>query len=241
MQTSAALPAACDIVADEVALLTSLVDLDGARLLELGCGAADFARKLVARTGVASVTAFEVDRIQHGRNLAGAAVERLSFAYGGAEAITLPDASVDGVLMMKSLHHVPMISLDRALGEIARVLKPGGWFYASEPVYDGEFNDLIKLFHDEGVVRDAAYKALGRAHLRGVLREDREIQFMAPVAFKDFEDFDRRIIRATFAERNPSPELLATVRKQFEKYMKPGGAKFIRPMRVNLMSRPGTR
>ncbi len=238
MQTSAALPAARDIVADEVALLTSLVDLDGARVLELGCGGAEFARKLVAHTGVESVTAFEVDRIQHRRNLADATVERLSFAYGGAEAINLPDACVDGVLMMKSLHHVPMISLDRALEEIARVLKPGGWFYASEPVYEGEFNDLIKIFHDEGMVREAAYKALGRAHIRGVLREDREIQFMSPVAFKDFEDFDRRIIRATFSDRDLSPELLATVRERFEKYMKPGGAKFIRPMRVNLMSRP---
>ncbi|MEO5692529.1 MAG: class I SAM-dependent methyltransferase [Usitatibacter sp.] len=238
MQTSVALPAATDIVADEVALLTSLVDLDGARLLELGCGAADFARKVVARSRVASVTAFEVDRIQHDRNLAGAGVKRLSFAFGGAEAIKLPDGCVDGVLMMKSLHHVPMMSLDRALGEIARVLKPGGWFYASEPVYDGEFNDLIKLFHDEGVVRDAAYKALGRAHLRGVLREDREIQFMAPVAFKDFEDFDRRVIRTTHSDHDLPPKLRATVRERFEKYMKPGGVKFIRPMRVNLMSRP---
>jgi len=145
---------------------------------------------------------------------------------------------VDGVVMMKSLHHVPVISLDRALKEIARVLKPGGWLYASEPVYDGEFNDLVKLFHDEGIVREAAHRALGRAHIGGVLREEREIHFMAPVAFRDFEDFDRRLIRATHSDHDLSPELMATVRGEFERHMKPGGAKFVRPMRVNLMAKP---
>ena len=140
--------------------------------------------------------------------------------------------------MMKSLHHVPIASLDIALTEIARVLKPGGWFYASEPVYEGPFNDLVKLFHDEGVVREAAFLALGRAHITGVLNEEREIRFMAPVNFSNFEDFERRLIRTTHTHHSLSPQLLAEVRKRFDRHMTPMGAKFIRPMRVTLMKKP---
>lgn len=55
---------------------------------------------------------------------AGAAHPRVTYLAGEAEAIPLPDASVDFVLMFLSFHHVP----DQAAGarEIARVMKPGG-------------------------------------------------------------------------------------------------------------------
>ncbi len=46
--------------------------------------------------------------------------------YGSAADIEQPDASVDIVIMLKSLHHVPISLMDQALTEIARVLKPGG-------------------------------------------------------------------------------------------------------------------
>ena len=226
-----------ETLSDEAALLASLVSLEGARVVELGCGKAEFARRLVERTPVASVTALEVDAIQHRENVAGERTPRLEFALGGAEEIALPDASVDGIVMMKSLHHVPMEALDRALGEIARVLKPGGWLYVSEPVFAGELNDVVRLFHDEERVRAAAYDALKRATRDGVLREEREIHFMAPVAFRDFAEFERKTIRATHTHHHLSDELLARVRAQFEKHMTPEGAKFIRPMRVNLLRR----
>jgi len=226
-----------DLVSDEALLLASLVPLEGAKVVELGCGKAEFARRLVQRTPVASVTALEVDAIQHAKNLASERPERLQFAFGGAEEIALDGGSVDGVVMMKSLHHVPIAFLDQALHEIARVLKPGGWFYASEPVYAGEFNDIVKLFHDEGEVRAAAYAALKRAHRDGVLREEHEIEFLAPLHFRDFDDFAERLIHATHSNHSLSEERLAEVRSRFEGYMTPQGAQFVRPMRVNLMRR----
>jgi SAM-dependent methyltransferase len=224
-----------DIVSDEAVLLSSLVPLEGATVVELGCGKAEFARRLVERTPVACVMALEVDAIQHAKNLATSRPQRLQFAFGGAEEIALGDASIDGVVMMKSLHHVPLGLLDPSLREIARVLRPGGWLYASEPVYAGEFNEIVKLFHDEGEVRAAAYAALKRAHAEGVLREEHEIEFMAPLAFRDFADFSERLIHATHSHHSLSPERLTEVRSRFEAHMTPQGAKFVRPMRVNLM------
>lgn len=54
----------------------------------------------------------------------------------------------------------------QALAEAARVLRPGGHLYVSEPVYAGPLNDVIGLFHDEREVRAAAQAALDEA-LRG--------------------------------------------------------------------------
>lgn len=227
-----------EIIADEVAYLESLVPLAGARVVELGCGKGEFARKLAERTPVASVVALEVDHIQHQLNLEAPRHPKLTFTYGGAQHIPLGDAAFDGVVMMKSLHHVPVEHLDRALLEIRRVLRPGGWLYVSEPVYAGEFNEIVKLFHDEGAVRVAAHEALQRASKTRVLETALEREFMAPLAFRDYDDFVEKIVRATHSEHVYTDQVAAEVRSKFAQYQTPQGAKFIRPMRVNLMRRP---
>ena len=227
-----------DIVKDEAQFLQSLVPLQGTTLLELGCGKAEFTRKLLARAKVKAVTALEVDRIQHRLNLETPPDPRLVFGYGGAEEIPYDDATFDGVMMMKSLHHVPMENLARAFGEIRRVLKPGGWAYISEPVYAGALNDIIKLFHDEGVVRAAALQAMETAVQEGVLRREAELCFDMPTHYSGFDDFSAKHLEVTHSERNLTPETLAAVRKAFEAHMTPAGADFMKPMRVNLLRRP---
>lgn len=226
------------VVDDEVELLACLVPLAGARLLELGCGQADFARKLLERFPGACVTALEVDRVQHGRNVAGAQRPGLTFLYGGAEDIPLPDASFDGVLMMKSLHHVPVALLGQSLAEIRRVLKPGGWLYVSEPLYAGDFNDIVKLFHDEKVVRAAAFEALERAAAAGVLAMEAERHFASPRVFRDYDDFVEKIVRVTHSEVAYTDEVAARVRAKLARAQGPGGARFLQPMRANLLRRP---
>jgi len=225
------------IVRDELEFLASLVPLEGARVLELGCGKAEFSRRLVQRAGVAEVTALEVDEIQHAKNLAGPQVERLAFGYGPAEDIPAADASFDGVVMMKSLHHVPVESLDQALREVRRVLKPGGWAYISEPVYAGPLNDIIKLFHDEGVVRAAAYEALKRACQAGVLREVAEYDFEMPARYASYDDFVAKHVDKTHSEIDYPPAVAAEVRKQLDAHMTAEGARFMKPMRVSLLGR----
>ncbi len=227
-----------ELIADEIALLRMLVPLDGVAALDLGCGNGDFARRLIEQGGAASVDALEVDRIQHGRNAARPTVPGLTFHFAGAEAIPLPDGSRDLAVMMKSLHHVPMPHLDSALEEICRVLKPGGYLYVSEPVFAGDFNDIVRLFHDEGEVRAAAYAALQRAISGRVFEPVAEKEFVAPLAFRDYADFEERLVHATHSEHVLTEALAADVRARFETWMTPTGAKFIRPMRVNLLRRP---
>lgn len=223
---------------DEAAFMAQQLPLQGARVVELGCGNAELARRMLERHGVAEVIAFEVDERQHAANVAAATVPGLRFAAGGAECIPLSDACCNGVAMLKSLHHVPMPRMDQAMREIARILVPGGWLYVSEPVYAGEFNDLVKCFHDEGEVRAAAYAALRRAAEGGLLSWDKEVVFDTPLHFSDYEDFRRRIVQVTHSDRGLSPELDSQLRERFQHHVGEDGARFMRQMRINFLSRP---
>ncbi len=222
-------------VTDEVDFFQDEIPLRGARVVELGCGKAVFAHALLERGLATSVTAFEVDRMQHEANLAATPTAGLHFESAGAEAIPLPDDSCDVVIMLKSLHHVPLDQLDCALKEISRVLVSGGWLYVSEPVYGGDFNDIVKLFHDEGEVRAAAYAALHRAASAGILQCDREVVFETPLDFRDFDDFVNRIVRVTHSSIELHPAVAAEVKQRFERFQTVDGAHFVRKMRVNIL------
>lgn len=219
------------IITDELDLLASLVPLEGASLIELGCGAAGLGRKLLARFAGARLTGLEVDERQHAKNIAEPA-ERLSFLAAGAQAIPLADAQFDGALMLKSLHHVPLDAMDRALEEVARVLRPGGWLYVSEPVYDGALNEIIKLYNDEGLVRAAAQAALDAAVASGRWRTEGEHRFATAVRYRDFDEFEQRMLRPTYADHRLTPEKIAAVRQRYLPHQTPDGAHFTRPMHV---------
>jgi ubiquinone/menaquinone biosynthesis C-methylase UbiE len=156
------------LINDELAVLAELVPLDDAQVIELGCGDARLARTLLQCYPGCRVTGLEVDVRQHAKNLT-KPQEGLTFLAAGAQAIPLADASFDLALMLKSLHHVPVSAMALALGEVARVLRPGGFLYVSEPIYGGPMNEVIRLFNDEGVVRAAAQSALDAALLIGGL------------------------------------------------------------------------
>ncbi len=222
----------------EIELLAETLPLEGARVLELGCGAAAMTRLIAERCPVATIVATEVDTHQHAKNLAAEPIPRVTFVAGGAERIDADDASFDVVLMFKSLHHVPGELLDAALGEIARVLRPGGLAWISEPIYAGPYNDVMKLFHDERVVREAAFDAVTRAVASGRLGLERELFFRAPVKFADFAEFDRRMLQVTHTEHRLDEALRARVRSAFEAHLGADGAHFAQPMRVDLLRRP---
>ena len=94
-------------------------DIAALRILDLGAGTGKLTAQL-AELG-ADVTAVEPDQAMLAelrRHL-----PSVRALHGPAEAIPLPDSSVDAVLCGQSLH---WFDLPRALPEIARVLVPGG-------------------------------------------------------------------------------------------------------------------
>ena len=226
------------LIDDELDVLADLVPLAGQHIVELGCGAAQLSRALLVRHADSRVTGLEVDERQHAKNLA-APQAGLTFIAAGAQAIPFPDASFDLALMLKSLHHVPVPLMAQALGEVARVVRPGGHLYVSEPVYGGAFNEVIRVFNDEGVVRAAAQAALDDALSTRVWTQVAERRFEMPMRFRDFAEFEQRMMRPTFADHLIDETKLATTRAAFEPHVGPDGAGFSRPMHVRLLRRMG--
>jgi len=225
-------------ISEEIDVLTRMLPFDGARVLELGCGAADKTRQIAELTGVTEIVAAEVDQIQHQKNLAINDLPKVTFTSFGAEDIDAPDDSFDIVLMFKSLHHVPIPLMDQAMQEIRRVLKPGGLLYVSEPVFAGEFNEVIRLFHDESTVRQAAFDAMVRAVDTQVLELNEEYFFKNVVRLKHFGQFEKGILNATFMDHQLSDDLLAEVKRRFESNGSPEGYVFEVPNRVDLLRKP---
>jgi ubiquinone/menaquinone biosynthesis C-methylase UbiE len=223
---------------NEVKLMLDALHFDGARVLELGCGKAEKTRTLAETGRVAEILALEVDAIQHARNLQVTDLPNVRFAHGGAEAIPAEDNSFDIVIMLKSLHHVPVAHMDTALSEIARVLKPGGLAWISEPVFAGELNEIMRLFHDEKIVREAAFAAVCRAVEDGRLLLNEERFFNTRSLFDSFEQFDARMIRVTHSNHALSPELYREVQEKFAAHLTPDGATFLNPQRVDVLQKP---
>jgi len=216
-----------------------LLPLDGARLLELGCGAAFTTRRLAESFPLRQIVAMEVDQIQHQKNLLIPDLPDVTFQYGGAQDIALPDESVDAVIMLKSLHHVPTEDMEKAFSEISRVLRPGGHAYISEPVYAGDFNDILRLFNDEKRVREAAFEAIRRVVDSGQLALEREIHFHATTRFEGFEEFEHRILGATHSTFDVDEALYAQVKERFMPHVADDGiAEFLSPLRVDLLRKP---
>lgn len=223
-----------ELVDDELDVLAAGVPIAGRDIVELGCGAAKLARSLLERHPDSRVTGLEVDERQHAKNLASPHAG-LQFVAAGAQSIPVADASFDLAVMLKSLHHVPIALLAPALTEVARVLRPRGHLYVSEPVYDGPLNEVVRLFNDEGAVRAAAQAAVDAALKTGAWEQVAERFFMMPVSFKDFADFEQRMMRPTFADHRIDDAKLAEVNVAFTPHMKTDGAHFTRPMHVRVL------
>lgn len=219
-------------------LIEQRLRLDGCRIVELGCGRAELTRVIATAGRDRRILALEVDAIQHAKNLQITDLPNVEFALAGAEAIPAADASFDVAFMFKSLHHVPIELMGTALREIARVLKPGGHAWLTEPIFAGPYNDIVRLFHDEQAARAAAFDAIRRVVDDAVLEAVDEIFFNAPVHFANFAAFEERIIRATHTHHLLSPETLAEVRRRFAAQLGPDGVHFRVPMRVDLLRKP---
>jgi SAM-dependent methyltransferase len=180
------------------------------------------------------VTALEVDARQHAENLA-MPQPGLHFVAAPAQAVPCAAASFDLALMLKSLHHVPVAEMGLALDEARRVLRPGGLLYISEPVYGGDFSDIVRLYHDERVERAAAQAALDAAVRSGRWTQLAQRWFATSSHFVDFADFARRVVGVTYADYRLDDDTLALVRAAFERHLGPDGAHFLRPMHVRLL------
>lgn len=107
--------------------------VDGARVLEVGCGWGIGVETIFRHFGASEVVAFDLDAdmVEQARvRLAHYDPSKLRLYQGEATAIPEPEASFDAVFDFGIIHHVP--DWRKAVSEVCRVLKPGGRFYFEE-------------------------------------------------------------------------------------------------------------
>jgi predicted SAM-dependent methyltransferase len=139
------------------------------------------------------------------------------------------------VIMFKSLHHVPQNDLDEALSELRRVLKPGGYAYISEPVFAGAFNEIMRLFHDEELVRQQAFDALIRAVENDVMYLEEEYFFKNIIRLPSFDIYLDNVLGVTHSNHELDAQTIAEVKRRFMKHEGDKGFVFQIPNRVDLL------
>ncbi|MFC3693345.1 class I SAM-dependent methyltransferase [Chenggangzhangella methanolivorans] len=181
-------------VADTLTVIfEALGEVSGRSVLDAGCGHGRLAAALLGRgAGVAAVDP-DAAAVSAARTAAPAArVEQAS-----AEALPFPDASFDGVVMLNSLHHVPVASQAGALAEMGRVAKPGAPVVIVEPLAEGSFFAAMRPVEDETEARAEAQAAIATACAEGgPLRLMETLEYERLNAFPDVEAFLRALVSA---------------------------------------------
>ncbi len=150
-------------------VMQELLPMQGSTVIDVGCGDGWLVRSLT-RKG-AHVTGIEVSpkHLAHAQSLPPAGDEH--YMQGVAEDLPIASQSADIVIFFNSLHHVDEKGLLKALREAARVLKPGGILFVSEPLPSGDYFETMKPVHDETAVRNRAQEALRYGPEFGLLLE----------------------------------------------------------------------
>jgi SAM-dependent methyltransferase len=118
--------------------------LPGARVLEIGCGAGDFAARM-AEGGARSVIGQDFAPVAVDRAIGRFRQENLSFEVGDIESIRYPRDHFDVVVSCETVEHVAHPR--RAISELARVLRPGGTLLLTTPNYMS-LTGLHRLYRD---------------------------------------------------------------------------------------------
>jgi len=216
--------------------VASLIDFAGLNVLDVGCGPGRVAREMAVAG--ARVLGLEPDPAQAEKNRAAEPVERLTFVEGRAEYPPGADASYDGALFFRSLHHVPLDAMAAALAAVVRKLKPSGFLCVIEPGMTGSNFALMKPFHDETEVRIAAQRALD-LHAAPRFGSRERYAFRQLPRYADFDAFVQRALGQTFNNHQRERIETAQVRALFEAGRTAAGDfAFEQPMRLDLFRDP---
>ena len=153
---------------DEVGRILEGLDLAGCTVLDVGCGSGGITLALARDFGAGRVIGLDVEAPvcakARARVAAAGLAERIEIREVTPGPFPLADASVDVVFSKDSIVHIP----DKAAlaREAFRVLRPGGWFAASDWLIGHDGRPSPEMAHyvacealDFGMASPGAYRA----------------------------------------------------------------------------------
>ena len=169
----------------------------GLKWLDVGCGNGAFTEELIARCAPATVIAIDPsdDQLAYARTRPGAKMAQ--FQVGDAQKLPFGDGGFDVAIMALVISFLPDPA--KAVAEMARVIRPGGWVASYmwdlpgggapvTPIYAAvkSLGSVPPLRPNPAVSRQEAMQDLWeRAGLEAI--DTRVIRI--PVAYADFDDF----------------------------------------------------
>jgi SAM-dependent methyltransferase len=148
-------------------VVDALRELGARRVLEVGCGWGDLAARVAEETGA------EVVAVDLAPRMVELARERgVDARVGDVQELPFADGEFDAAIAAWMLYHVP--DLDRAVAELARVLRPGGRLLAitNSAFHLQELRELVGSGPSPSkFTRESGAEILGRRFAR-VTRED---------------------------------------------------------------------
>jgi SAM-dependent methyltransferase len=219
----------------DVGVLERLVSPAGKDVVDIGCGGGALVREL---TGLgARVVGVEISESQLATARARDPDGSARYLVGRAQDLPLGDREMDAAVFMRTLHHVPAPEQLAALGEAARVLRPGGVVYAAEPLAEGDYFELVSLVEDELEVRRAAQEALAHADRAGLSRRE-TVDYGVRIEIADLAALRSRVVSVDPARAEVFDSRRSELERAFGRLGEPGphGERtYVQPMRADLL------
>ena len=130
--------------------LASAAEIINKDIVEIGCGRGGGLSYITRNFSPASAKGIDLDKQAVSFCKRHYALDGLSFLQGDAQNLSLKNNSCDVVINVESSHRYP--DMAAFLGEVSRILRPGGYFLFTDFRYDYEMEDMKKELKLGGMI-----------------------------------------------------------------------------------------